>query len=217
MVEMTYLTDHRSQVLAKLRALISTALRQIYQLRFNHDPPLCLCRVRDFTFLPHLLESGKPSKQITVADLAQKILLTTDASIEEVLNQSIERLEKETHYDQLRQQLQKHLEDTGKKSCAAPAPKPPDAHQHKPPQEDQEARNASPHRPNPANTAHPLSRIPQHISGAPSSDGQPPKQNTHDIRGEPTALGAAPSGAYPNAVDSPVARGTPAANPANPH
>ena len=141
-------------------------------------PPLCLCRVRDFTFLPHLLESGKPSKQITVADLAQKILLTTDASIEEVLNQSIERLEEETHYDQLRQQLQKHLEDTGNKSCAAPAPKPPDAHQHKPPQEDQEARNASPHRPNPANTAHPQPRIPQHLSGAPSSDGRPKKTRT---------------------------------------
>ena len=34
-----YLTDRRSQVLAKLRALISSSLQLIYQLRFNHDPP----------------------------------------------------------------------------------------------------------------------------------------------------------------------------------
>ena len=95
---MMYLTDHDGQVLAKLRALISSSLQLIYQLRFNHDPPLCLYRVRDLTFLPHLLESGKPSKQITVAELAQKILPTTDANTEELLNQSIERLENETHY-----------------------------------------------------------------------------------------------------------------------
>ena len=104
---MMYLTDHDSQVLAKLRALISSSLQLIYQLRFNHDPPLCLYRVRDLTFLPHLLESGKPSKQITVAELAQKLLLTTDANTEELLNQSIERLENETHYDQQRQLLQR--------------------------------------------------------------------------------------------------------------
>ena len=150
---MMYLTDHDSQVLAKLRALISTSLQLIYQLRFNHDSPLCLCRVRDFTFLPHLLESGKPSKQITVAELAQKILPTTDANTEELLNLSIERLENETHHDQQRQQLQRHLEDTGKKSCAASAPQPPDAHQHKPPKEGQEVCNVTPNRSDPDNRA----------------------------------------------------------------
>ena len=202
---MMYLTDHDSQVLAKLRALITSSLQQIYQLRFNHDPPLCLCRVRDFTFLPHLLESGKPSKQITVAELAQKILLTTNANTEELLNQSIERLENETHHDQQRQLLQRHLEDTGKKSCAASAPKPPDAHQHKPPKEGPEVCNATPNHSDPANRAHPLPRTPQHTSGAPSSDGQPPKRNTHNCSSEPLASGAAPSGAYPNAVATPLA------------
>ena len=34
-----YLTDHDGQVLAELRALISSSLQLIYQLRFNHDPP----------------------------------------------------------------------------------------------------------------------------------------------------------------------------------
>ena len=202
---MMYLTDHDSQVLAKFRALISSSLQLIYQLRFNHDPPLCLCRVRDFTFLPHLLESGKPSKQIKVAELAQKILPTTNANTEELLNQSIERLENETHHDQQRQLLQRHLEDTGKKSCAASAPKPPDAHQHKPPKEGQEVCNATPNRSDPDNRAHPLPRTPQHTSGAPSIDGQPPKYNTRNCSSEPLASGAAASGAYPNAVATPLA------------
>ena len=97
---MMYLTDHRSQVLAKLRALISSSLQLVYQLRFNHDP-----RVRDLTFLPHLLEIGKPSRQITVAELAQKILPTADSNTGKWLNQSIERLDDETYYDQQRQLL----------------------------------------------------------------------------------------------------------------
>ena len=196
---MTYLNDHHCQVLAKLRALISSALQQLYHLRFHHDPPLCLYRVRDFTFLPHLLDSGKPSKQITVADLAQKILLTTDANIEEVLNRSIERLETQTHYDQQRRLLQRHLEDIGNKHGAAPAPKPPEAHQHKPPKEGQEASYASPQQPDPANMANPRPRSPQRTSGAPSSDGQPPTLSCS----EPAAMGAAPSGAYPSAVATP--------------
>ena len=200
---MMYLNDHHCQVLAKLRALISSALQQLYHLRFHHDPPLCLYRVRDFTFLPHLLESGKPSKQITVADLAQKILLTTDANIEEVLNQSIKRLETQTHYDQQRQLLQRHLEDIGTKPGAAPAPKPPEAHQHKPPKEGQEASYASPQQPDSANMANPRPRSPQRTSGAPSSDGQPPTHNTHISCSEPAAMGAAPSGAYPSAVATP--------------
>ena len=200
---MTYLNDHHCQVLAKLRALISSALQQLYHLIFHHDPPLCLYRVRDFTFLPHLLDSGKPSKQITVADLAQKILLTTDANIEEVLNRSIERLETQTHYDQQRRLLQRHLEDIGNKPGAAPAPKPPEAHQHKPPKEGQEASYASPQQPDPANMANPRPRSPQRTSGAPSSDGQPPTHNTHISCSEPAAMRAAPSGAYPSAVATP--------------
>ena len=159
--------------------------------------------MRDFTFLPHLLESGKPSKRITVADLAQKILLTTDANIEEVLNRSIERLETQTHYDQQRQLLQRHLEDIGNKPGAAPAPKPPEAHQHKPPKEGQEASYASPQQPDPANMANPRPRSPQRTSEAPSSDGQPPTHNTHISCSEPAAMGAAPSGAYPSAVATP--------------
>ena len=51
--------------------------------------------------------------------------------------------------------------------------------------------------------AHPQPRSPQHTSGAPSSDGQPPTHNTHVSSCEPAALGAAPSGAYPNAVATP--------------
>ena len=199
---MTYLNDHHSQVLAKLRALISLALQQLYHIRFHHNPPLCLYRVRDFTFLPHLLESGKPSKQITVADLAQKILLTTDANIEEVLNQSIERLEAQSHYDQQRQLLQRHLESSGMQPGNAPAPKPLEAHQHMSPREGQEASNASPHQPDP-NMAHPQPRSQPRNSGAPSSDGQPPTHNTHNTPIEPTAKGAAPSGAYPSAVATP--------------
>ena len=228
---MTYLNDHHSQVLAKLRALISSALQQLYHLRFHHDPPLCLYRVRDFTFLPHLLESGKPSKQMTVADLAQKILLTTDANIEEVLNQSIERLEAQTHYDQQRQLLQRHLESSGKQPGAAPAPKPPEAHQHMPPREGQEASNAPPHQPDSTNMANPRPRSQQRTSGAPSSDGQPPIHNTHTsplvswlqreqhpvvptpAQWPPHALallaeGAPPSGGQPPATQAPTHRHT---------
>ena len=197
---MMYLTDHRSQVLAKLRALISSSLQLIYQLRFNHDPPLCLYRVRDLTFLPHLLESGKPSRQITVAELAQKILLTTDANTEEVLNQSIERLDNETHYDQQRQLLQRHLKGTADTSRAPSAPKPSDAHQHKPPKGSHEVRSATPNRADPDNKAYPVPSTPQRTSGAPSIDGQPPKYSIHNCSSEPLALGAAPIGAYPNAV-----------------
>ena len=36
---MTYLNDHHSQVLAKLRALISLALQQLYHTRFHYNPP----------------------------------------------------------------------------------------------------------------------------------------------------------------------------------
>ena len=137
-----------------------------------------------------------------MAELAQKILPTTDANTEELLNQSIERLENETHHDQQRQLLQRYLEDTAKTSRAPSAPKPPDAHQHKPPKESHEVCNATPNRTDADNKAHPVPSTPQHTSGAPSIDGQPPKYSTHNCSSEPLALGAAPSGAYPNAVAS---------------
>ena len=85
----------------------------------------------------------------------------------------------------------------------APAPKPPEAHQHIPPREGQEASNASPQQPDSTNSAHPQPRNQPHTSGAPSSDGQPPIHDTHITPSELAAKGAAPSGAYPSAVATP--------------
>ena len=163
-------------------------------------PALCLYRVRDLTFLPHLLEIGKPSRQITVAELAQKFLQTTDSNTEEWLNQSIERLDNETHYDQQRQLLQRHLKGTAETPRAPSEPKPSDARLHKPPKGSHEVRSATPNRAVSDTKAYPLPSTPQRTSGAPPIGGQPPTHNIHNCSSEPLALGAAPIGAYPNAV-----------------
>ena len=93
---MMYLTDHRSQVLAKLRALINSSLQRIYQLRFNHDPPpVSIPRSRPYLPCHTCSKLANRAGKSTVAELAQKILQTADSNTEEWLNQSIERLDNE--------------------------------------------------------------------------------------------------------------------------
>ena len=67
---MMNLCDSTPQCLAQLRVLIAKSLQHLYVQQYQIEPPRRATRVRDLTFLPHLLELGKPLKSITMQDIA---------------------------------------------------------------------------------------------------------------------------------------------------
>ena len=67
------LCDSTPQCLAQLRVLIAKSLHYLYEEQYQTAPPRRAIRVRDLTFLPHLLEIGKPLKNITMQDITSKL------------------------------------------------------------------------------------------------------------------------------------------------
>ena len=102
---MTYICDHESEVLARLHVLISTALLSIYQQKFSYDPRLGFSRVRDLTFLPHLLEIGRPVKYITIEELVERTLGPTHCK-------TVANLKDAQPYNTQTVMLQRHIAST---------------------------------------------------------------------------------------------------------
>ena len=102
---MMYLCDHTSEVLAKIRVLLSVALQNIYQSKFHHEPPPSFSRVRDFTFLPHLLNVNKPVKHMTIAEIAESTLGQIGDNRISKLTQSIDELRQAENYDHQKQKI----------------------------------------------------------------------------------------------------------------
>ena len=102
---MTYLCDHTNEVLAKIRVLLSLALQNIYQSKFHHEPPPSFSRVRDYTFLPHLLNVNKPAKHMTIAEIAETTLGQIGENRISKLTQSIDELRQAENYDLQKQKI----------------------------------------------------------------------------------------------------------------
>ena len=102
---MTYLCDHTNEVLAKIRVLLSLALQNIYQSKFHHEPPPSFSRVRDYTFLPHLLKVNKPAKHMTIAEIAESTLGQIGDNRISKLTQSIDELRQAENYDHQKQKI----------------------------------------------------------------------------------------------------------------
>ena len=100
-----YLCDHTSEVLAKIRVLLSVALQNIYQSKFHHEPPPSFSRVRDYTFLPHLLNVNKPVKHMTIAEIAESTLGQIGDNRISKLTQSIDELRQAENYDHQKQKI----------------------------------------------------------------------------------------------------------------
>ena len=102
---MMYLCDHTSEVLAKIRVLLSVALQNIYQSKFHHEPPPSFSRVRDYTFQPHLLNVNKPVKHMTIAEIAESTLGQIGDNRISKLMQSIDELRQAENYDHQKQKI----------------------------------------------------------------------------------------------------------------
>ena len=92
-----------------MRVLIAKSLHYLYQQQYQAEPPHRATRVRDLTFLPHLLEIGKPLKNITIQDLASKVPSCNQPNLATVLQQQIEQLSQTEWYHQCEEQVLKRL------------------------------------------------------------------------------------------------------------
>ena len=81
------------------------ALQNIYQSKFHHEPPPSFSRVRDYTFLPHLLNVNKPVKHMTIAEIAESTLGQIGDSRISKLTQSIDELRQAENYDHQMQKI----------------------------------------------------------------------------------------------------------------
>ena len=90
---MTNLCDSTAQCLAQLRVLLAKSLHHLYEQQYQAEPPRRATRVRDLTFLPHLLELGKPLKHITMQDIVNKLPNGNQPNQATLLQQQIEKLD----------------------------------------------------------------------------------------------------------------------------
>ena len=185
---MTYICDQDSKALARLRVLISTALQNIYEGKFNYDPPPGFCRVRDLTFLPHLLEIGKPTKHITVSELVDRTLGPNYNTETAELYQTIANLREAQQFEQQTQRLQQHLANTNSQ---------PDQ-----PKQNTEGTisyvKVGNGQPSPHAARHPQQHTPAEQEAAPGGAYPCHKRTTPTT--DISTAGAAPGGAYPGSA-----------------
>ena len=103
------LCDCTPQSLAQLRVLIAKCLHLIYEQQYQTEPPRRATRVRDLTFLPHLLGIGKPLRHITVQDIASTIRNCNLPNCAPLLQQQIEQLSQADWYYQSETEVLKRL------------------------------------------------------------------------------------------------------------
>ena len=108
---MMNLCDYTAPCLAKLRVLIAKSLHHQYKQQYQAEPPRRATRVRDLTFLPHLLELlGKPLKHVTIEDVINKLPIDNGASQATLLQLQIWNLAQPEWYSQCEVRLQCRLE-----------------------------------------------------------------------------------------------------------
>ena len=108
---MMNLCDSTPQCLAQLRVLIAKSLHYLYEQQYQIEPPRRATRVRDLTFLPHLLEIGKPLKDITMQDIASKVPNCNLPKQATLLQQQVEMLNQPEWYHQYETQVLRRLAD----------------------------------------------------------------------------------------------------------
>lgn len=91
--------------LRRLRVLISLLLQYIYCLDTHLTPSWSFTRLRDLTFLPHLLQSNKPTGDITVEDMAG---LAHESAPAQMLTGQINALLEEVAFGSGKNQLQEN-------------------------------------------------------------------------------------------------------------
>ena len=88
---MRRLKDTQALCLARLRALLSRAIRQRYVSLFHCAPPFRLTRIHDFTFLPHILSCPKATGDILLKDITDWAMpQVTPEQMAECLDQLID-------------------------------------------------------------------------------------------------------------------------------
>ena len=92
-----------------MRVLLAKSLHYLYEQQNQAEPPRRAIRVRDLTFLPHLLEIGKPLKHITMQDVASKIPNCNLPNLPTLLQQQIEMLNQTEWYHQCETQVLRRL------------------------------------------------------------------------------------------------------------
>ena len=97
--------------LAQLRVLIAKSLHYLYEEQYQTAPPRRAIRVRDLTFLPHLLEIGKPLKDITMQDITSKLPKCHLPHQAALLQQQIEMLNQPEWHHQCETQVLRRLAD----------------------------------------------------------------------------------------------------------
>ena len=108
---MMNLCDSTPQCLAQLRVLIAKSLQHLYVQQYQIEPPRRATRVRDLTFLPHLLELGKPLKNITMQDIVSKLPNGNLSNQATLLQQQIEKLDQPEGYHQCETRALRRLAD----------------------------------------------------------------------------------------------------------
>ena len=178
------LCDCAPQSLAQLRVLIAKCLHLIYEQQYQTEPPRRATRVRDLTFLPHLLGIGKPLRHITVQDIASTIPNCNLPNCAPLLQQQIEQLSQADWYYQSETEVLKRLASGPREPTEGgetPAGgSPPGVGQH--------------HAPN----AH-VNQQPDPPGGKPPSGGPPPGEVACSDAGEPHEVnrGRLPAGGRP--------------------
>ena len=109
---MMNLCDSTPQSLAQLRVLLTKSLQHLYKQQYQVEPPRRGSRVRDLSFLPHLLELGKPLKHITVQDIANKLPNGHQPNQAALLQQQIEMLDQPAWYNHCETQALRRLTDS---------------------------------------------------------------------------------------------------------
>ena len=108
---MMNLCDSTPQCLAQLRVLLTKSLQHLYEQQYQIEPPHRATRVRDLTFLPHLLELGKPLKYITMQDIVSKLPNGNQPNQATLLQQQLEMLDQPEWYHQGETQVLRRLAD----------------------------------------------------------------------------------------------------------
>ena len=103
------LCDSTPESLVQLRVLIAKSLHYLYEQQYQAEPPRRATRVRDLTFLPHLLEIGKPLKHITMQDIANKTPNCNRPNLATLLHEQIEMLNLTEWYHHCETQVLRRL------------------------------------------------------------------------------------------------------------
>ena len=70
---MTRLRQCSTEVIGRIKKMFTCLIKEAFRYRFKFQCPKYLCRVRDLTFLPHLLQYQMSWHEVTLTQLSHEL------------------------------------------------------------------------------------------------------------------------------------------------